>query len=94
MGFTELEPRPGGMALDYIRGNLLGAQRLKVLPYAEVGPANDLYDQLDALASGSWATAPRIYVVRRAVVGGAPEGQIHGVFPRRGDPQHSHEPGQ
>lgn len=50
LGFTELEPRPGGMALDYIRGNLFGAQRLKVLPYAEVGPANDLYDQLDALA--------------------------------------------
>ncbi|MBK7830701.1 YukJ family protein [Nannocystis sp.] len=49
-GFTELESRPGGMALDYIRGNLLGARRLKVLPYAEVGPANDLYDQLDALA--------------------------------------------
>jgi|JI6StandDraft_1071083.scaffolds.fasta_scaffold03814_10 uncharacterized protein YukJ len=49
LGFTELEARPGGMALDYLRGNLLGGQRLKVLPYAEVGPANDLYDQLDAL---------------------------------------------
>ena len=50
MGFTELESRPGGLALDYIRGNLFGDRRLKVLPYAEVGPANDLYDQLDALA--------------------------------------------
>lgn len=48
-GFTEVEPRPGGLALDYIRGNLFPSGGLRLLPYAEVGPANDLYDQLDAL---------------------------------------------
>jgi uncharacterized protein YukJ len=95
MGFTELEPRPGGMALDYIRGNLLGARRLKVLPYAEVGPANDLYDQLDALVQRVMGDGGASNVrVRRAVVGGAPEGQVHGVLSRGGDPQCPHEPGQ
>lgn len=52
-GITELERQPGGLALDYIRGNLFGRARLRTLPYAEVGPNNDLYEQLDALVQRS-----------------------------------------
>ncbi len=52
-GITELERRPGGLALDYIRGNLFGRPGLRTLPYAEVGPNNDLYEQLDALVQRS-----------------------------------------
>ncbi|GIE85150.1 Uncharacterized protein YukJ [Actinoplanes regularis] len=46
-GFTELESRPGGLALDYIRGNLFRRQDLRPVPTAEPGPENDLGDFID-----------------------------------------------
>ncbi len=46
-GFTELESRPGGPALDYIRGNLFQRQDMRAVPTAEPGPENDLGDFLD-----------------------------------------------
>lgn len=41
-GFQELEGRPGGMALDFIRGNLFDVTKMKLLPYDIPGPDNDL----------------------------------------------------
>jgi uncharacterized protein YukJ len=46
-GFTPLERRPGGAALDYIRGNLFDPARMRVLPAMVPGPDNDLNEQLD-----------------------------------------------
>jgi uncharacterized protein YukJ len=46
-GFTQLDRRPGGTALDYIRGGLFEPARLRVLPAALPGPDNDLNEQLD-----------------------------------------------
>ena len=43
-GFQELESRPGGMALDFIRGNLFDTTRMKLLPPNLPGPDNDLND--------------------------------------------------
>jgi uncharacterized protein YukJ len=85
MGFTELEPRPGGLALDYIRGNLFGAQRLKILPYVEVGPANDLYDQLDALAERVMGDgAATIYVFGEPWSAEPQKDKYMGFFPGAG----------
>ncbi|HRW83051.1 MAG TPA: DUF2278 family protein [Methanothrix sp.] len=41
-GFVGLESKPGGMALDYIRGNLFNPSRMRPLPYNVPGPDNDL----------------------------------------------------
>jgi len=45
-GFRELESRPGGMALDFIRGNLFDTTRMKLLPHDLPGPDNDLNELL------------------------------------------------
>jgi len=41
-GFKELESKPDGMALDFIRGNLFDAMQMKLLPPDLPGPDNDL----------------------------------------------------
>ena len=46
-GFTPLPPRPGGAALDFIRGNLFDRASMRPLPPNVVGPDNDLSDKLD-----------------------------------------------
>lgn len=45
-GFTALRSQPGGLALDYIRGNLFDRQDLRALPATRPGPDNDLADKL------------------------------------------------
>ena len=55
---AELEPlaeglhpapsRPGGFALDFIRGNLLQPWEMKPLPLAAAGPDNDLNEKIDS----------------------------------------------
>ena len=46
-GFSELHPEPGGLALDFIRGNLLDRTRLRSLPHTLPGPDNDLSDRIE-----------------------------------------------
>ncbi|MET0764479.1 MAG: DUF2278 family protein [Blastococcus sp.] len=45
-GFTELPSEPGGLALDYIRGNLFDRLQMRPLPSTAPGPDNDLADKL------------------------------------------------
>lgn len=45
-GFQDLESRPGGLALDFIRGNLFDTAKMKLLPYDIPGPDNDLNELL------------------------------------------------
>jgi len=45
-GFHDLESRPGGVALDFIRGNLFDTANMKLLPYDIPGPDNDLNELL------------------------------------------------
>ena len=47
LGFTILESEAGGMALDYIRGNLFDPQHMEILPHDLPGPDNDLNEHLD-----------------------------------------------
>jgi uncharacterized protein YukJ len=43
-GFHELESRPGGAAMDYIRGNLMDFSRGRILPHDVHGGQNDIID--------------------------------------------------
>jgi uncharacterized protein YukJ len=47
-GFRTLPSQPGGVALDYIRGNLFDRQRMMPLPPDVTGPDNDLNEKVGA----------------------------------------------
>lgn len=49
LGFRELPRQPGGLALDYIRANILDRELLRPLPFNVPGPDNDLNEALDAV---------------------------------------------
>ena len=46
-GFTMVAGGGGGVALDYIRGNLFDRASMRPMPATEPGPDNDLADKLD-----------------------------------------------
>jgi uncharacterized protein YukJ len=46
-GFSPLAGGPGGLALDFIRGNLFDRTLLQAVPATAPGPDNDLADKLD-----------------------------------------------
>ncbi len=46
-GFTRLASQPGGVALDFIRGNLFDATRMRPLSHDIPGPDNDLNEKID-----------------------------------------------
>jgi len=45
-GWTSLERRPGGAALDFIRANLFNRDDMRKLPFDVPGPDNDLNEKL------------------------------------------------
>jgi uncharacterized protein YukJ len=61
-GFTAVPSQPGGLALDYIRGNLFDPLAMRTLPATAPGPDNDLADKLDHYVGRAAADpAARIY---------------------------------
>lgn len=46
-GFVPLPSQPGGMALDFIRGNLFDRSEMRLLPHNMPGPDNDLSDRIE-----------------------------------------------
>ena len=67
-GWTALERRAGGVALDFIRGNLFDRERLRTLPFDVPGPDNDLNEKLALYVRRAIADAGRERVrVRRAL---------------------------
>lgn len=50
-GFTDVVSAGGGIALDYIRGNLFDRSMLRPIPATAPGPDNDLADKLDHYTS-------------------------------------------
>lgn len=46
-GYNVIESKPNGLALDFIRGNLLSPQDFVALPLTAPGPDNDLNEKLD-----------------------------------------------
>jgi uncharacterized protein YukJ len=47
LGFKPLQSHPGGLALDFIRGNLLVRTEMLPLPFNVPGPDNDLNEKID-----------------------------------------------
>lgn len=47
-GFTRLTGGAGGLAFDYIRGNLFNREHMRPLAHAIPGPDNDLNEKIDA----------------------------------------------
>ena len=54
-GFKKLDSKTGGMALDFIRGNLFDTTQMKLLPYNVPGPDNDLNELLQKYITRSIA---------------------------------------
>ena len=46
-GFNHLDRKPGGLALDYVRGNLFDTTQMKPLPHDVPGPDNDLNELIE-----------------------------------------------
>ena len=46
-GYTPIQSRPGGLALDFIRGNIVDRTKMRVIPHNLPGPDNDLNEKLD-----------------------------------------------
>ncbi|MCK9896066.1 DUF2278 family protein [Frankia sp. AgB32] len=62
-GFTVLENKPGGLALDFIRGSLFDRRSLRSLPADKPGQDNDLADVLDHYVQRAEAEQDsRVYV--------------------------------
>ena len=54
-GFTPIERVPGGLALDYIRGNLFTPEQMVPLPHDVPGPDNDLNEKINFFVQRSLA---------------------------------------
>ncbi len=54
-GLTREQSKPGGLALDFIRGNLLKPSDMKQLPMSVSGPDNDLNDKIGSYAQRALA---------------------------------------
>jgi uncharacterized protein YukJ len=85
-GFTSLASQPGGIALDFIRGNLFDRQEMQPEPASAPGPDNDLADKLDHFVRRAAADpAARLYAFgqRWGPEAGTPD-QTFGFLPGNG----------
>jgi uncharacterized protein YukJ len=55
-GWHPLSSAPGGISLDYIRGNLLSFASMTALPFSIPGPDNDLNEKIDQYVQRAMAS--------------------------------------
>ena len=95
-GFTAVPSQAGGVALDFIRGNLFDRQAMRVLPATAPGPDNDLADKLAHYVSRAAAdAAARAYAfgqrwgpeegVPDKIFGFSPGNGVHDVHMNQGN---------
>ncbi|MGA0556159.1 DUF2278 family protein [Larkinella sp. VNQ87] len=60
-GFTPVASQPGGMALDFIRGNLFDISQMQILPPSQDGPDNDLNDKIGFYISQAQTRQADVY---------------------------------
>ncbi|HET9254005.1 MAG TPA: DUF2278 family protein [Pseudonocardiaceae bacterium] len=95
-GFTTLPSQPGGLALDFIRGNLVERAAMRPLPSSKPGPDNDLADKLDHYVSrAAGDPAARLYAfgqrwgpergVPDKVFGFTPGNGVHDIHMNQGN---------
>lgn len=82
-GFTPVASQPGGMALDFIRGNLFDISQMQILPPSQEGPDNDLNDKIGFYVAQAIARQADVYAF----------GQKWGPEPGRPDQYFQFEPG-
>ena len=95
-GVTSLQRVAGGLALDFIRGNLFDRSLLRPIPATAPGPDNDLADKLDHYANRAAADpAARVYAFgeRWGPDAALPRQGVR-LLPRQRRARHPHEPGQ
>jgi uncharacterized protein YukJ len=49
IGFTSIEKKPNGLALDYIRKNLFNPAEMEIVPTTKDGANNDIFDTLSSI---------------------------------------------
>lgn len=86
-GFTRIQDKNGGIALDYIRGNLFNIKKMRPLPYDLPGGNNDLNELIDVYIQRAIASKASIYAFGEPWGIEPPENQpdkIFGFQPNRG----------
>jgi uncharacterized protein YukJ len=102
LGFTPLEKKPGGLALDFIRANLFDRSRMKPLPFNLPGPDNDLNEQLDKYIQQAMADEEALVYAfgsrwgpepgqKDKIFGFLPGNGIHDIHMNQGNPPGEHE---
>ena len=104
-GFTRLSHAPGGLALDYVRANLVDRAAMRPLPASMPGPDNDLADLFTVFVRRAMRTpGAEIFAFGQRwgpeegrpdpIFGFAPGNGIHDVHMNQGSaPAHAHEDG-
>ncbi len=96
------QSRPGGLALDYIRGNLLQPSEMRPLPIVAPGPDNDLNEKIGQFVQRALADEKaRVYAFgekwgpedkkRDRYFGFLPGRGIHDIHMNQGNPPGSHD---
>jgi uncharacterized protein YukJ len=85
-GLTPLPSRPGGAALDYIRGNIAQPWEFQPLPLSADGPDNDLNEKIDAYVQRAMADETATVYAFGATWGPEPDtaDKYFGFLPGRG----------
>jgi uncharacterized protein YukJ len=102
-GLHSIEPRPGGLAIDYLRSGLCNRKKFRTLPCADPGCSGGLDDVLDGVVGGAMIDpACWVYVFGEPWAADAhdrvfrfhPSRGLHDIHMNQGnDPTHDHQDG-
>lgn len=100
-GLTAVPSKPGGLALDFIRGNLLVPSDMRQLPMSAAGADNDLNEKIGQFAQRALADQEAEVYAFGATWGPetkqdqyfhfTPGAGIHDIHMNQGNPPHSHD---
>jgi uncharacterized protein YukJ len=101
-GLHKAESKPGGLALDYIRSNLLQPSEMQPLPIVAAGPDNDLNEKIGQYVQRALSDeAAMVYAFgdawgpeankRDQYFGFLPGHGIHDIHMNQGNPKGSHD---
>ena len=104
LGFNKLKSEPNGLALDFIRGNLVDPKKFVPLPISAPGPDNDLNEKLDQYVQRAMADETALLYafgqrwgpesVKDKIFGFKPGNGVHDIHMNQGnDPGHKNDDG-
>jgi uncharacterized protein YukJ len=103
-GFHPLASKPGGLALDFIRANIVNREAFAALPFSAAGPDNDLNEKLDHYVQRALSDETALLYAfgerwgpekaKDKVFGFAPGNGVHDIHMNQGnDPTHQGDDG-